>query len=120
MNPLVGFLSKKYTHSALLKRDDADENIDDDVQRESENNVSKPSALSPSISDDIPHDIRIKMFEIDYEMYKERVQRQKDELSALFGLLESITLLESQERIKSHPDYQKAFKQRNGCDLIRS
>ncbi len=47
----------------------------------------------------------------------DHLQLKTDELSSLFGLLDSLISIESRDRIVSHPDYRTAFNKRDGCRL---
>ena len=65
----------------------------------------------------MPIEFAMKRYEIDYSNYVERNQQRSDELSKLFGLLKSITSSDSRNKIKSHPHYTTAKKDRNGFAL---
>lgn len=65
----------------------------------------------------LPTDFAMKKFEIDYSNYTQRQQSRIDDLSKLFGLLKSIISADSSNKIKSHPKYAQAKKERNGFEL---
>ena len=65
----------------------------------------------------IPYDIRVRRYEVLFEIYCNRKKLQTDELSNLFYVIDGIIPIESRETIRSHSDYNKACRKLDGVLL---